>query len=294
MSPERAASAGSAPSSQTTCSARHRPAAAVRRPSQTRVRPQASARRSRSTVRGVVGRARRPAARRRAGPAAATAPRRPAPSTCTAGSARLPTMTGWTNSTATWRPWAGHCGATHHMVAPAANRRASVSAAAARSSAGRVRSASTGRRRPRPPSCLRPAPAARYPATAAWPRASPPSLGGTRRWVEHPQAARAKLGPGQADEQDVLEHAPAQRHPVDPGRLAQLARPRRRSGGPPPRGTRPPSAPAGSPPRRSSTMARSTGAGSISSPVDREAVVAPASDPWPPATVSSSIAAWAS
>jgi hypothetical protein len=32
------------------------------------------------------------------------------PSTLTAGSARLPTMTGWTNSTATWRPCAGHSG----------------------------------------------------------------------------------------------------------------------------------------------------------------------------------------
>ena len=40
------------------------------------------------------------------------------PSTLTAGSARLPTMTGCTNSTATWRAWAGHCGATHHRVAP--------------------------------------------------------------------------------------------------------------------------------------------------------------------------------
>ncbi len=48
---------------------------------------------------------------------------------------RLPTMTGWTNSTATWRPCAGHCGETHHMVAPAANRRASDNDARARSSA---------------------------------------------------------------------------------------------------------------------------------------------------------------
>ena len=50
-------------------------------------------------------------------------------------------MTGCTNSTATWRAWAGHCGATHHRVAPAANRRARASAAGARSSAGPAPSA---------------------------------------------------------------------------------------------------------------------------------------------------------
>ena len=68
-------------------------------------------------------RGRRRAARRRDRPRRSTPP----------GSARLPTMTGWTNSTATWRACSGQCGATHHIVAPAANRRATSSAAAARS-----------------------------------------------------------------------------------------------------------------------------------------------------------------
>ena len=62
-----------------------------------------------------------------------TQSRRPAAaeSTLTAGSARLPTMTGCTNSTATCRACSGHSGATHHSVAPAAKRRASDSAATA-------------------------------------------------------------------------------------------------------------------------------------------------------------------
>ena len=42
--------------------------------------------------------------------------------TVTAGSARLPTMTGWTNSTATWWAWNGQFGDAHHMVAPAEKR----------------------------------------------------------------------------------------------------------------------------------------------------------------------------
>ena len=54
-------------------------------------------------------------------------------STATAGSARLPMITGWTNSTATWRACSGHSGARHHIVAPEANRRASARAAPARS-----------------------------------------------------------------------------------------------------------------------------------------------------------------
>ena len=52
----------------------------------------------------------------------------------TAGSARLPTITGCTNSTATWRACSGAAGATHHMVAPAWNRRARCSAAIANGS----------------------------------------------------------------------------------------------------------------------------------------------------------------
>ena len=57
--------------------------------------------------------------------------RRRRPSTVTAGSAGLPTITGWTNSTATWRACSRHSGATHHSVAPAAKRRASAKAASA-------------------------------------------------------------------------------------------------------------------------------------------------------------------
>jgi hypothetical protein len=49
--------------------------------------------------------------------------------TVTAGSARLPTMTGCTNSTATWWAWKGQLGDAHHMVAPAENRRARASEA---------------------------------------------------------------------------------------------------------------------------------------------------------------------
>ena len=45
-------------------------------------------------------------------------------------------ITGWTNSTATWRACSVQAGATHHIVAPAAKRRASARAAVARSSPG--------------------------------------------------------------------------------------------------------------------------------------------------------------
>ena len=37
----------------------------------------------------------------------------------TAGRARVPMMTGWTNSTATWWACSGGVGAQHHSVAPA-------------------------------------------------------------------------------------------------------------------------------------------------------------------------------
>ena len=53
--------------------------------------------------------------------------------TVTAGSARLPTMTGCTNSTATWWAWKDQLGDAHHMVAPAENRRARARDARARS-----------------------------------------------------------------------------------------------------------------------------------------------------------------
>ncbi len=56
MSPERAATAGSAPSSQTTCSARPGSGGGPA-PSQSRVRPHASERRSSSAARDVIGRA---------------------------------------------------------------------------------------------------------------------------------------------------------------------------------------------------------------------------------------------
>ena len=69
---------------------------------------------------------------RTSGRSAATRRRR---ATATAGRARVPTMTGWTNSTATCWACSGAPGAQHHSVAPAANRRASESAATARSAA---------------------------------------------------------------------------------------------------------------------------------------------------------------
>ena len=53
--------------------------------------------------------------------------------TAMAGSARVPMITGCTNSTATWCACSGHSGARHHMLAPAAKRRATASAAPARS-----------------------------------------------------------------------------------------------------------------------------------------------------------------
>ncbi len=102
---------GSSTSSQTTWSARVTAAARGRTaPSQRLVRPQASARvrgRRRRIVRGAntpAGGLRRASSRDGLGWAAGAA------STYTAGNARLPTMTGWTNSTATWRAWAGHAG----------------------------------------------------------------------------------------------------------------------------------------------------------------------------------------
>ena len=173
---------------------------------------------SRSTGARVVGRADHQQDVARAGPAAATTRRASAPSTLTAGSARLPTMTGWTNSTATWRPWDGHCGATHHMVAPAANRRARVSAAAARSSAGRTvleRSAgdvSTTAIMPRPARRL-----ARQPATAAWPSARPPSLGGTRRWVRTCEAPASSAARARRTRRTFWNTPPLSATRLDPG-----------------------------------------------------------------------------
>ena len=55
--------------------------------------------------------------------------------TVTAASARLPTITGWTNSTATWEAWNGQLGEVHHMVAPELKRRARASEARPMSSA---------------------------------------------------------------------------------------------------------------------------------------------------------------
>ena len=53
-------------------------------------------------------------------PAPATRARwtRSDPVSANAGSARLPTITGWTNSTAMWCACGSHPGATHHSVAP--------------------------------------------------------------------------------------------------------------------------------------------------------------------------------
>ena len=53
---------------------------------------------------------------------------RSGPVSATAGSARLPMITGCTNSTAMCSACGSHDGATHHIVAPAANRLASVKA----------------------------------------------------------------------------------------------------------------------------------------------------------------------
>ncbi len=54
--------------------------------------------------------------------------------TTTAGRARLPMITGWTNSTATWWAWNTDEGEMHQSVPPAAKRRARASEARARSS----------------------------------------------------------------------------------------------------------------------------------------------------------------
>ena len=62
--------------------------------------------------------------------------------TVTAAKARFPTITGWTNSTATWWAWKGHAREAHHMVPPAEKRRARASEARARSSATPPRPAS--------------------------------------------------------------------------------------------------------------------------------------------------------
>ena len=57
------------------------------------------------------------------------------PVIATAGNARLPTITGWMNSTAICSACGSHPGAMDHIVAPAANRLANVNEVAARSAA---------------------------------------------------------------------------------------------------------------------------------------------------------------
>ena len=158
-------------------------------PSQSaREAPRLRAGAARSATAGVAG-----AARRRAtmSPGRASsrndARRRRAPSTPTAGSARLPTMTGCTNSTATWRPCAGHA------------RRDAPHRGAGREPPGQ-REGGSGevvgdrQRRGRPPRSPRIAPP--RPATATWPRARPPSFGGTSRCVSTSKSSRRKLGCG--------------------------------------------------------------------------------------------------
>ena len=103
-------------------------------PIQTVVRPHASARRD-SAARRRRSRAERADDVAGAGEHADRRRRGRSSGTCTAGSARLPTMTGCTNSTATCWAWNGQRGDAHHIVAPAAKRRASARAATARSSA---------------------------------------------------------------------------------------------------------------------------------------------------------------
>ena len=122
-------------------------------------------------------------------------------------------MTGCTNSTATWRPCAGHCGAVHHIVAPAANRRANDSAAAARSSAtdriarGVHRSSERSRgERPRRPSGRAPG----HRRSAGRVDASAPR--------SHAATSSARV---RRNEQHVLEHAAAQRDATDAGRRSR-------------------------------------------------------------------------
>ena len=113
----------------------------------------------------------------------------------TAGSARLPTITGCTNSTATCWACGSHDGATHHMVAPAWKRRAAASAVLARSAA-RASSMSG-------PSSS----SARNTETAACPSARPPSFGGTVRWVNTVNPVPGEPVAGEAQQEHVLEHA---------------------------------------------------------------------------------------
>ena len=95
------------------------------------------------------------------------------PVSATAGNARLPMITGCTNSTATCRACGSHDGATHHMVAPAANRLAS---GAVRCSRGRRPGDSV--HDPGPPRRARAAPRPR-PAPAPGPHRSAGRCGGS-------------------------------------------------------------------------------------------------------------------
>ena len=133
-------------------------------------------------------------------------------------------MTGWTNSTATCRAWAGHCGATHHMVAPAAKRRARDRAAAARSSAGPGR---VGCSPSRPHAAIMPRPAGGAAARdGGLPQGQTAVVGGYDPVREDLEAAAPSSSRrARPSSSDVLEDAAAQGDDVDAG-LRALARPR--------------------------------------------------------------------
>ena len=60
-------------------------------------------------------------------------------------------------------------------------------------------------------------PSSRQPATTAWPRARPPSLGGTLRWVSTSKPAETSRSAGQPGQERVLEDPAAEGHLSDPG-----------------------------------------------------------------------------
>ena len=124
---------------------------------------------------------------------------RSSPSRCTAGNARLPTITGWTNSTATWRPWAATPG--RHAPHGGAGREPPAQRSAGESPGPRQRRQGRDRHgRLMVPSCV---------VSAAHPRRTRPRRPGPepdrRRWGDEPvgqvtrKPRRLELGPGQPE-----------------------------------------------------------------------------------------------
>ena len=126
------------------------------------------------------------------------------------------------------------------------------------------------------------------------PRARPPSLGGTTRWVRTGKSgARARPGPAaRAGRSGTPRPLSATRSSAGPG--PEPRRPCRRSSWATARWKPAAIGPAGRPARRSATMARSTGPGSIWSPRRRRTGTAGPVPSSAAATASSSMAAWAS